>query len=191
MTTHEEFDWISKDPDAEWTPEQGQKFLEVTQELVFFGLENNVEPGDAVGLSQSYFDALHELAARHYNSRRFDSAATLYQRLLRLKPLQLVYYKGLGACCMGLERYDAAVKVYHSARVIDALDAEVVYYLGLAYYFQKDFPAAFDLMRFARLQAEDDPKPGSKIAEFATQMLERIKSLVPPEQAALIDFRPS
>ena len=46
-------------------------------------------------------------------------------------------------------------------------------------------------MRFARLQAEDDPKPGSKIAAFATQMLERIKSLVPPEQAALIDFRPS
>ena len=191
MTTHEEFDWLSNDPDAELSPEQSQKLVDVSLDLVSFGLANNVEPGDAVGLSQSYFDALHELAVRHYNSRRFDSAAALYQRLLRLKPLQLVYYKGLGACCMGLERYDAAVKVYHSARVIDALDAEVVYYLGLAYYFQKDFPAAFDLMRFARLQAEDDPQPGSKIAEFATQMLERIKSLVPAEQAALIDFRPS
>jgi tetratricopeptide (TPR) repeat protein len=191
MTIDYASDWASTDHDPELTPEQSEKLAEVTQELVLFGLENNVEPGDAVGLSQSYFDALHELAARHYNSRRFDSAATLYQRLLRLKPLQLVYYKGLGACCMGLERYDAAVKVYHSARVIDALDAEVVYYLGLAYYFQKDFPAAFDLMRFARLQAEDDPQPGSKIAVFATQMLERIKSLVPPEQAALIDFRPS
>ena len=122
MTDREEFNWISNDPDAELSPEQSQKLLDVTQELVFFGLENNVEPGDAVGMSQSYFDALHELAARHYNSRRFDSAATLYQRLLRLKPLQLVYYKGLGACCMGLERYDAAVKVYNSARVIDALE---------------------------------------------------------------------
>lgn len=190
MTADHEFDWTSTDPDAELTPEQSQKMLGVIEELVTFGLERNVEPGDAVGLSQGYFDALHELAVRHYNSRRFDSAAALYHRLLRLKPMQLIYYKGLGACCMGLERYDAAVKVYHAARVIDGLDAEVVYYLGLAYYFQKDFEAAFDLMRFARLQAEDDPKPGSKIAAFATQMLERIKGLVPAQQAALIDFRP-
>lgn len=190
MTANDTSDWTSTDDATELTPEQSQKLLDVTQELVFFGLENNVEPGDAVGLSQSYFDGLHELAVRQYNSGRFDGAAALYQRLLRLKPLQLVYYKGLGACCMGLERYDAAVKVYNSARVIDALDSEVLYYLGLAYYFQKDFVSAFDLMRFARLQAEDDPQPDSKIVAFATQMLERMKSLVPPDQAALIDFRP-
>jgi hypothetical protein len=74
--------------------------------------------------------------------------------------------------------------------VIDALDVESAYYLGLAYYFQKDFPAAFDLMRFARVLDEDNPRPGSKIAAFATQLLERMKPLVPPEQAARIDLRP-
>lgn len=189
MTMDHEFAWSSTDDLPELTPEEREKVADVTQELVFFGFQHGVEPGDAVGMSQSYFDAMQELAVRHYNSQRFDSAAALYQKLLRLKPLQLDYYKGLGACCLGLQRYDAAARVYDSARVIDALDAEVVYYLGLAHYFQKNFQAAFDLMRFARVQDEDNPKPGSKIAAFATQLLERMKPLVPPEQAALIDFR--
>lgn len=189
MTNDHAFAWSSTDELPELSPEEREKVGVVTQELVFFGFQHGVEPGDAVGLSQTYFDALQELAVRHYNSQRFDSAAALYQKLLQLKPMQLDYYKGLGACCLGLQRYDAAVKVYDAARAYGALDAEVAYYLGLAYYFQKDFGAAFDLMRFARVQDEENPKPGSKIATFATQMLERMKPLVPPEQAALIDFR--
>jgi tetratricopeptide (TPR) repeat protein len=190
MTIDQPPAWSESDLDAELSPEESAKALGTIEHLVLFGLEHNVEPGDSVGFSQSYFDALQELAVRRYNSQRYDSAAAMYQRLLRLKPMQLAYYKGLGACCLGLQRYDAAVKVYHAARVIDALDAEVAYYLGLAYYFQKDFPAAFDLMRFARVHDENDPKPGSKIAAFATQLLDRMKPLVPPEQAARIDLRP-
>jgi tetratricopeptide (TPR) repeat protein len=190
MTIDSPSAWSEADQAAELSPEELGETQGTIEHLVLFGLEHNVEPGDAVGFSQSYFDALQELAVRRYNSQRYDSAAAIYQRLLRLKPMQLAYYKGLGACCMGLQRYDAAVKVYHSARVIDALDVESAYYLGLAYYFQKDFPAAFDLMRFARVLDEDNPRPGSKIAAFATQLLERMKPLVPPEQAARIDLRP-
>lgn len=190
MTAEIDFSWVPTDPDPDLTPEQSQKLAHVAHLLVLEGFQNNVEPGDSVGLSQRYFDAMHELAVRHYTSQRFDSAALLYQRLLQLKPMQLDYYKGLGACCLGLQRYDAAVKAYQAARYFGAMDAEVHYYMGLAFYFMKQYEPAFDLMRFARVLDERDPKPDSSIAAFATQLLERMKPLVPAEQAAMMDKRP-
>ena len=100
-------------------------------------------------------------------------------------------FRSLGACCLGLERYDAAIKAYNAAVMFGALDAELHYYLGQAYYFNKEYEPAFDLMRFARVLDEQDPNSKGRIAGFATQMLERLKTLVSPEQAALIDLRPS
>lgn len=191
MSTVMEPTWIPTEPNPDLTPEQNDRLLAVAHQLVMEGYENLVEPGDAVGLSQGYFDALQEMAVRYYRSQRYDDAAMLYQRLLQLKPMQLDYYKGLGACYLGQQRYDAAVRAYESAIFFDALDAEVHYYMGLAYYFQKKFEPAFDVMRFARVLDERAAKPESKIAAFATQMLERMKPLVSPEQAALIDKRPA
>ena len=97
----------------------------------------------------------------------------------------------LGACCLGLQRYDAAIKVYNLAVQFGALDAELHYYLGQAYYFDKQYEPAFDLMRFARVLDEQDPASQGKITAFATQMLETMKPLVSAEQAAMIDLRPS
>jgi tetratricopeptide (TPR) repeat protein len=178
-----------EDPDRDPTPEECTKVVNVAYELVAYGAVHGVEPADAVGMPSSYVDALHELA--HYQSRQFDSAAKLYQTLIALKPFQLPFHKGLGACCLGLERYDAAIKAYNAAVMFGALDAELHYYLGQAYYFNKEYEPAFDLMRFARVLDEQDPNSKGRIAGFATQMLERLKTLVSPEQAALIDLRPS
>jgi tetratricopeptide (TPR) repeat protein len=190
MSTQIELSWIPTEPNPDLTPEQNDRLVAAAHQLVTEGYENLVEPGDAVGLGQSYFDALQEMAVRYYRSQRYDDAAVLYQRLLQLKPMQLDYYKGLGACYLGQQRYDAAVRAYESASFFDALDAELHYYMGLAYYFQKKFEPAFDVMRFARVLDERAANPDSKIAAFATQMLERMKPLVSPEQAALIDKRP-
>lgn len=191
MSDTVKFSFTPTEPDTDLSPEDQLRVSNLIYFLVAHGLSKGVEAADAIGLSPEYINAFHELAVRHYQGRRFDSAAQLYQRLIQLKPMQLVYYKGLGACCLGLQRYDAAIKVYNAAVTLGALDAELHYYLGQAYYFNKDYEPAFDLMRFARVLDEQDSASSGKIAGFAAQMLERMKSLVSPEQAALIDLRPS
>lgn len=185
-----EFSGIPTDPDPDLSQEDQLKLSNVYYQLVTEGASKFVEPADSVGLSPKYIDGLHELAIRHYQGRRFESAAQLYQRLIQLKPMQLVFYKGLGACCLGMKRYEAAIKAYDAGRLYGALDAELHYYMGQAYYFNKDIPSAFDLIRFARALDEQDTTSQGKIAGFATQMLERLKPLVSPEQAAKIDLRP-
>lgn len=191
MNSEVEFVFMAMDPDPNLSPEDRITVANHIHRLVTEGAEKLVEPADAIGLSPAYIDALHELAVRHYRNRQFESAVMLYQRLVQLKPMQLAYYKGVGACCLGLQRYDAAIRAYSAAAAFGALDAELHFYLGQAHYFNKDYPSAFDLMRFARVLDEEDAKSPGRIAAFAIQMLERMKPLVPPEQAALIDLRPS
>jgi len=190
MTQDLNFSIIPTDPNPDISPEDQERLMNTTYALVAYGMAKGVEPADAVGLPSELIDAFHALAVRHYEGRRFDSAALLYQRLLQLKPLQLVFYKGLGACCLGLQRYDAAIQAYSNGMAFGPLDAELHYYLGQAYYFDKQFEPAFDMMRFARVLDEQDPASQGKIAGFATQMLDRLKLLVSPDKAALIDLRP-
>jgi tetratricopeptide (TPR) repeat protein len=182
---------IPTDPNPDLTPEDERKLANLTYTLVSEGVIEGIEPADAVGLSPDFINALHELANRHYQNKQIDSAAKLYQRLIQLKPFQLAFYKGLGACCLGMQRYDAAIKVYNAGVMLGAMDAELHYYLAQAYYFNKEYEPAFDLMRFARVLDEQDPSSSRTIAAFATQMLERMKPLVSPQQAALIDLRPT
>lgn len=158
-------------------------------ELVSAGLASCVDPGEAIGLSQDYFDGLHTLAARYYADRRFDDASLLFRRLVQLRPTELPYLKGLGATQLGLERYEEAEKIYSMVYAFDATDPESSYYLGLSQYHLKKFEPAFDNLRFARVLAEAKPQAASPLAAWATQLLERMKPLVPPEQAALIDKR--
>ena len=190
MSKEVEFVFTPMDPDPNLSPEDQLTVANRIHLLVSEGATKLVEPADAAGLSPAYIDALHELAVRHYRNRQFESAVVLYQRLVQIKPMQLVFYKGVGACCLGLQRYDAAIQAYNAGLVFGALDAELHYYLGQAHYFNQNYPAAFDFMRFARVLDERDPQSPQKIATFATQMLERMKALVSPEQAALIDVRP-
>jgi tetratricopeptide (TPR) repeat protein len=191
MSNTVNFHFIPTEPNPDLGPDDQRKVMNLIYGLVAEGMSKGVGPADAIGMSPAYMDAFHELAMRHYQRRNFDSAAQLYQRLIQLKPLQLDYYKGLGACCLGLQRYDAAIKVYNLAVQFGALDAELHYYLGQAYYFDKQYEPAFDLMRFARVLDEQDPASQGKITAFATQMLETMKPLVSAEQAAMIDLRPS
>jgi len=178
------------DPTDNLTPAESQLLAERIEELVLLGAENMVQPGDAIGLSQTYFDSLDELANRYYRQENFDAAVALYTRLIQLKPRHLGYYKGLGASYLGLERYSSAIKVYTCGQFFGALDAELHYYLGLAHYFNKEVEPAFEWLRFARVLDEQDPSSDQKFAGFATQLLNRLKTLVSPEQARKIDLRP-
>jgi len=172
------------------SPEDSQRLQNRVEELVLLGAQKRVQPGDAIGLPQSYFDAFNELAVRHYRQKNYDSAVKLYTRLVQLKPYELGYYKGLGACYLGLERYDSAIKAYACGQYFGALDAELHYYLGLAYYFNKEIEPAFEWIRFARVLDEQDAGSDKTIAAFATQLLTRMQALVSPEQAAKMDVRP-
>ena len=174
----------------ETTAEEDARLQANAAQLVMAGYESFVEPGEAVGFAPDYFDGLQELAARYYAGQRNAEAADLFRRLIQLKPMNPEYLKGLGACLLAQQAYDQALQVYSGAQSYDALDPEIYYYMGQAQYFLKQYEHAFDALRVARVMAEDDPRRGGQIAAWATQLLERIKPLVPPEQAALIDKRP-
>jgi len=177
--------------DGEWTEEEREKLVANTSTLVITAYQHDFpDVGPAIGLSQDYFDGLHALAARYASNGRFDDAANLFKRLLQLKPTEAAYYKALGACHLGAKQYDAAEKVYTSAYFFDATDPEISFYMGQAQYFMRQFEKAFDNLRFARVLAEEKGESAQRIVEWATQLLERMKPLVPPEQAAKIDLRP-
>lgn len=174
----------------ELNPEQRAYLDERIAQLVQLGLEKGVSPGDSIGLSQSYFDGLAEIAARCYRQKNYSAALPMYSKLIQMKPYEAAYYKGLGACFLGMENYLSAISAYQCGRMFDALDADLHYYLGLAFYFNKDFDQAFEWLRFARVLDEKDPQSQGKIAAFATQLLERLRPLVSPELARNMDLRP-
>lgn len=179
------------DPVPGRTPEENATLAANATALVMTGFEHGVGPAEALGLPQDYLDAMHELAKRYYDTQRYLEASQLFRRLLQIDPMGVAHMKGLGACFLGLERYADAEQTYALASVHAALDPEVNYYLGLAHYHQKKYEQAFDILRFARVLAEENPRPGSPFEVWATQLLERLQTLVPPAQAALMDKRPA
>lgn len=186
-------DWqASEFDDPERTPEEQERLETNIAALVLTAYTHDYpDVGDAIGLSPTYFDGLYTLAVRYLSHGRYEDAATLLKRLLQLRPTEGAYYKALGACHLGARDYEAAEKVYTSAYFFDATDPEVNYYMGQAQYFMKQYEKAFDNMRFARVLAEERGGAALRIAEWATQLLERMKPLVSPEQAAKIDLRPA
>lgn len=178
------------DLDDELSAEEREALARNTRLLVETGLAVGVEPGEAMGLSQDYFDAVHEMAGRYYGNQRYAEAVTLFSRLVQLKPTEVAYLLGLGACMLALERYEEAELSYTMACKYAPLEPEPNYYLGLSQYFQKKYSPAFDNLRFARVLDEQQARPGSPFGPWCTQLLERLLPLVPPEQAARIDQRP-
>jgi len=178
------------EPNAQLTPEQRALLDDRLAHLVALGGKHGVAPGDAVGLSQTYFDGLYELATRYYRHQHYDAAVLLYAKLLLMKPFDLPYYKGLGACYLAMERYAEAVAAYQAGQFLGALDAELHYYMGLAQYLNHQFDLAFETIRFARVLDEQDSDSEGKIANFATQLLTRMKPLVHSELAKNMDLKP-
>lgn len=178
------------DSNPQLTPEQQAIMNERIDHLVTLGQQKGVAPGDAIGLSAAYFGGLYELATRYYRQQNYDAAITLYTKLIMIKPFELEYYKGLGACYLGKECYAESIAAYRAGQFLGATDAELHYYMGLAYYLKREFVEAFELIRFARVLDEKDPDSIGKIADFSTQILERIHPLVPPEMAKHMDLRP-
>ncbi|MEK9823392.1 MAG: hypothetical protein VW840_14580 [Gammaproteobacteria bacterium] len=178
------------DSNPQLTSEQQAIMAERIDHLVTLGVQKGVAPGDAIGLSTTYFDGLYELATRYYRQQNYEAAIPLYTKLIMMKPYDLDYYKGLGACYLGKECYAESIAAYRAGQFLGATDAELHYYMGLAHYFKREFVVAFELIRFARVLDEKDPGSKGKIADFATQILERIHPLVPPGMASNMDLRP-
>jgi len=185
------FEQLMGDMQGDFTEAEQETLTANVSTLVITAYQHDFpDVGDAIGLSDEYFDSLHALASGYANNGRYEEASQLFKRLLQLRPTSATYYKALGACQLGCQKYEAAEAAYTSANFFEPLDPEISFYLGQSQYFQKNFSPAFDNMRFARVLAEENPTPGSKIVEWSTQLLERMKTLVPPEQAAKIDLRP-
>ncbi len=83
--------------------------------------------------------SLVEKAAKLYEQKKYNDAIITYKAIPN--PSEDVYL-GIGACYQAMERYDDAIIYYNKAIVLDSSNPTSYYFLGLAYYYKKDYNKA-------------------------------------------------
>lgn len=135
-----------------------------------------LQPGDATGLSDEFFDALYTLGVRYYANAQYDKAGEFFKVLCSLKPLEARHFKAWGANYLGLKDYDSAVRAYSTAYMLSATDADTSFYLGQAFYFLKEYEEAQGHLKFAMELAARSPAQWPQIEAWSRQLLERVEA---------------
>lgn len=133
-------------------------------------------PGDVVGFSPEFFDAIYTLGVRYYANKQYDRSHPMFRLLCTLQPLEARNFKAWGANFLGTRDYRSAVNAYSAAYMLSATDADTSFYLGQAFFFLKDYEEAVGHLRYARELAERAPAMWPQIAAWSSQLLERIEA---------------
>ena len=107
--------------------------------------------------------ALIEKASKLYNKKDYNDAIIVYKSIQN--PSEDVYL-GIGACYQALEKYDEAITNYNKAKNLDATNPNTHYFLGLAYFYKKDY-----------VNAEKALKVASELDSVNPDIKDAIKSL--------------
>ncbi len=107
--------------------------------------------------------SLLEKASDLYNKKAYNEAIAVYSSIPN--PSEDVYL-GIGACYQALEKYDEAITNYNKAKNLDATNPNTHYFLGLAYFYKKDY-----------LNAEKALKIASELDSVNPDIKDAIKSL--------------
>ncbi len=129
--------------------------------------------GTQLGFSQEYFDAMYAIGVKYYENNRLDDAIKILYQLIPLQPSEFKNYKALGACFQAKEDYETAIKVYSSAVVLAAMDAEIHFYVGQCQFLSKDFIEAEKTLRMANRICEKYPEKWAHIAHHAKELHQR------------------
>ncbi len=137
--------------------------------------DHMLQPGEAVGFTDEFFDATYTMGVRYYVNQQFDKAHEMFKLLCSLQPLNARNFKAWGANYLGQQDYPSAIHAYSSAYAMSAMDADTSFYLGQAFYFLKDYEEAKGHLAFARELARRQPALWPQIEQWSTQLLERIQ----------------
>lgn len=135
-----------------------------------------LQPGDAVGLSDEFFDATYTMGVRYYSTQQHDKAHEMFKLLCSLQPLQARNFKAWAANYLARQDYRMAIETYSVAYTLSATDADTSFYLGQACYFLKAYEDAQSHLAFARELARRQPALWPNIEQWSTQLLERIQT---------------
>ena len=134
------------------------------------------QPGDVAGFSSEFFDAVYTMGVRYYANKQYDRAHSMFRMLCTLQPAEVRNFKAWGANYLGMRQYEQAVQAYGIAYTLSATDADTSFYLGQTFFFLKNLDEARGHLRFAREMAQRNPSLWPNIAEWSTQLLERIEA---------------
>jgi tetratricopeptide (TPR) repeat protein len=142
--------------------------------------DHGLQPGDAAGFSDEFFDATYTMGVRYYANRQFDKAHEMFKLLCALQPLNVRNFKAWGANYLGQQNYESAIQAYSMAYTLSATDADTSFYLGQAFYFLKDYEEARGHLAYARELARRQPALWPQIGAWSTQLLDRIQASPAP-----------
>ena len=143
--------------------------------LANLDLASGGDIGLQLGFTPDYFDAMYSLGVKYYENNRLDDAIKIFYQLIPLQPSAVRNYKAMGACLQAKEDYETAIKVYSSAVVLTAMDAEIHFYVGQCQFLIKDFLEAEKTLRMANHICEMYPEKWSHIAQHAKELHTRSK----------------
>jgi len=136
--------------------------------------EHGLQPGDAAGFSDEFFDATYTMGVRYYANRQYEKSHEMFKLLCALQPLNVRNFKAWGANYLGQQDYPSAIHAYSVAYTLSATDADTSFYLGQSHYFLKDYEEARGHLAYARELARRQPALWPQIEAWSTQLLERI-----------------
>ncbi len=114
-------------PDLSLLTEIPDRDLEEIVAAIKAGAE---QPGDALGFGPEALNSIEQMAVSYYRTRMYAKAAVLYGFILRMNGKRGSGWRGLGACCHALGRYDLAVECYKGALFYDPEDVVAKVFLG-------------------------------------------------------------
>lgn len=161
---------------GDYSPEEMSQIATHLVERIKDCNDHLLQPGDAAGLSDEFFDAIYSMGVRYYANRQYDKAHEMFKSLCSLQPLNVRNFKAWGANYLGQQYYRSAINAYVVAYTLSATDADTSFYLGQAFYFLNEYEEAQGHLAFAREMAQRHPALWPQIASWSTQLLERIQS---------------
>lgn len=138
-----------------------------------------LQPGNAVGLDEDFFDAIYTLGARYYSNGQYDRSHHLFKMLCTLQPLEVRNFKAWGANYLARQDYSSAVNSYTVAYQLHATDAETSFYLGQCFFMLKENEEATEHFRFSAEMARRFPVKWPQIESWSQQMLKTIENRHP------------
>ncbi len=126
------------------TNAQDQKLLSAFTDSYAF--ETNLEYDKAATLLEkvylnyvSNYEINYRLGWLRYSAGDFKESENYYKKAMELKPLSLEAIYGLILPTIGQQKYNSVIRLSEKALSISPNDSRAEYFLGLAYYYKKDY----------------------------------------------------
>jgi len=111
-------------------------------------------------ISAKKIENLHNMAYVYYQNKYYEDADAFFRLLTKLKPENIHYWKGLGACLQMKKNYQDALLCYHHAQNIlgESPDAYLYVHIADCHFAMKQSEQGFEILTLAKKRAVNDKK---------------------------------